>query len=156
MLACYNICDAKTTFFVLILTSFDNYRKSTELNEFNKKQKLNDITFPKLVYRITVVFLLLNEIAKTEFQEFDKLYPIEYYIGPKWVPRYVLQNIEIRIELAILKTDNFNKIIKCFIEDEKVMLKLAIKLFTDGQMTYITIITISGPLFMCLREFRKN
>ncbi|CAB5193513.1 hypothetical protein RhiirA5_504506 [Rhizophagus irregularis] len=139
------------------------------------------ITSPKLVYGTTVVSLSPNGIAKTEFQEFDKLHPIEYYMGP-WtleellycrehafplvlkeivtnlfhkaggVPRYVLRNVEAsikdvvgnkeetldaedkkkieekaysHIELAISKTDNFDKIIKCFTEDEKSRVEIS-------------------------------
>jgi hypothetical protein len=40
----------------------------------------NGIISPKLVYGITIVFLSPNGIAKTEFQEFDKLHLIEYYM----------------------------------------------------------------------------
>ncbi|PKY56288.1 hypothetical protein RhiirA4_476473 [Rhizophagus irregularis] len=111
----------------------------------------NGIISPKLVYGITVVFLSPNGIAKTEFQEFDKLHLIEYYMAGG-VPRYIFWNVKASIkdvvgnkkeilnaeekekiekqaynciELVILKIDNFDKIIKCFTEDEKSCVEIS-------------------------------
>src|SRR6185369_1958830 len=44
---------------------------------------------PKLVQATTVVSLSPNGIAKRDFKEFDKRYPIEYYMGP-WTLEEVL------------------------------------------------------------------